>query len=200
MTVSVFKKSAIFNNQTFKKLDLSYEEVREKTFNNCKFIHCNMSDAILARCTFTDCEFENCNLALTKLTLSRFNDCVFDECKLVGVSFADIALAQIPLASPLQFYRSNLDNASFFGLSLAEIVLTECTAKGADFRETDLSSSDLRGTDFDGALFNGTNLINANFVDAVNYNIDINYNKLKKAKFSLPEAANLLRCLEIELY
>jgi fluoroquinolone resistance protein len=44
-----------------------------------------------------------------------------------------------------------------------------------------------------------TNLTEANFTDASNYAIDVQQNTVKHAKFALPEAVNLLRCMDIEL-
>ena len=77
--------------------------------------------------------------------------------------------------------------------------MIECCAHEVDFREADCTKADFSFTDFQNSLFNKTNLTQANFTEAINYNINIFFNQLKKAKFSLPEAQNLLRSLEIEL-
>ncbi len=53
--------------------------------------------------------------------------------------------------------------------------------------------------DFAGARFSTTNLSKADFRGATNYSIRPDNNKLKKAKFSLPEATLLLYGLDIEL-
>ena len=47
--------------------------------------------------------------------------------------------------------------------------------------------------------FKETDLTGADFTGAVNYRIDINHNKIKKAKFSRLEAVSLLESLDIEL-
>ncbi len=66
-----------------------------------------------------------------------------------------------------------------------------CSAKDADFRESNLRSSDLRSTDFKGALFHQTQLGGADFTDATHMAIDV--------KFNRHEALNLLSSLDIEL-
>lgn len=60
---------------------------------------------------------------------------------------------------------------------------------GADFTETNFSNS----------LFMQTDLSNADLTEANNYNIDIRFNEVKKAKFSRYEALRLLDLLDIEL-
>ena len=68
-----------------------------------------------------------------------------------------------------------------------------------DFREADLSETDFDGTDLSESLFLNTNLTEADFVGAMNYDISPEKNKLKGAKFSLPEAMSLLFNLDIIL-
>jgi len=46
-------------------------------------------------------------------------------------------------------------------------------------------------------VFNKTNLTGASLKRSFNYSIDFNYNIIKKAAFSLPEAATLLQGLDI---
>ena len=88
---------------------------------------------------------------------------------------------------------------SFFRLGLEQIVLKECKAHGVDFREGNFRGSNFTSTDFSGSMFNKTNLIGANFTNAINYNINIYLNDIKKAKFSRYEAVRLLDSIGIEL-
>ena len=73
----------------------------------------------------------------------------------------------------------------------------KCQAKGVDFREADLSSSDMRHTDFSEAIFASTNLSRANFSHSYNYLIDAQINKVKEARFTMPEAVGLLSGLDV---
>jgi fluoroquinolone resistance protein len=92
-----------------------------------------------------------------------------------------------------------LSYANFSGLDLRKSSLKDCVAREADFAETDLEGADLRGTDFTGARFTKTNLVKADLRHARSYAIRPGDNKIRKAKFSLPEATLLLYGLDIEL-
>ena len=87
--------------------------------------------------------------------------------------------------------------SSFFGLNLRSATIERCSAKETDFGEADLQGAVCRRTDFSGARFHGTNLERADLREAVNYAIDPRANKVKGARFSLPEAVALLRGLDI---
>lgn len=77
--------------------------------------------------------------------------------------------------------------------------MEECKAHDVDFRECNLTAASFTYTDFAHSLFRKTNLARANFTEAVNYDIDIQINEIKGAKFSRYEAARLLEGLGIEL-
>ena len=70
--------------------------------------------------------------------------------------------------------------------------MIDCRAHDADFQEVDLTSADFSQSDFQGTLFNNCNLSKADFRSSRNYQIDPRTNKVKAAKFSLPEAIGLL--------
>ena len=80
-----------------------------------------------------------------------------------------------------------MKNATFNGSKLKECYFTNTCLTDADFCEVDLS----------GTIFHNCDLSKADFSSAINYAIDPQTNKIKKAKFSLPEAAGLLRSFEI---
>jgi uncharacterized protein YjbI with pentapeptide repeats len=68
-----------------------------------------------------------------------------------------------------------------------------------NFNEADLTRGVFTRTDFLNSVFSSTNLTQADFRKAFNYGIDFNFNILKKAQFSLPEAMSLLTSLDIIL-
>ena len=92
-----------------------------------------------------------------------------------------------------------MNDNTFIGLDLCRLVIKNCNARYADFRDGVFRNADFRQTDFSNSLFNGTDLTGADFTEAVNYNINIMANKIKMAKFSRFEALRLLEGLEIEL-
>lgn len=82
-----------------------------------------------------------------------------------------------------------MKNCSFSGSKIKECQFTNTLLNGADFCDVDLS----------GSIFHHCDLSKADFSTATNYDIDPLTNKIKKAQFSLPEAAGLLRGFDILL-
>ena len=99
----------------------------------------------------------------------------------------------------ISFTKCIINDSSFFGLNLPEIRIEECKAHDVDFREADINSAILDHTDFSHSLFNNTNLSSASFIESTNYDIDINFNNVRKAKFTRYEAVRLLESLDLEL-
>lgn len=186
-------------SKNFDGLDLSGKEIDATEFEACTFKDCDFSDAVFRHCKFIDCEFVSCNLSLVNLEYSRFSEVVFRDSKLVGVNWTRAQWPNMAFGSPLGFYRCILNDASFFGLKLQDMVLEECKAHHADFREADLGRGNFTYTDFSASLFGGTQLGEADFTEATNYDIDLHDNVLKSARFSRHEAVRLLEYLDIEL-
>jgi len=65
------------------------------------------------------------------------------------------------------------------------------------FVRTDLSEADFADSDLSDSVFQQADLSRVNFVGAYNYAIDPRANILIKARFNLPQAASLLRGLDI---
>lgn len=82
-----------------------------------------------------------------------------------------------------------MKNVSFQGSRLKENYFTNTLLNGADFSHVDLS----------GTIFHNCDLSKADFSTASKYEIDPQSNKIKKAKFSLPEVIGLLSSFEINL-
>jgi len=184
----------VFTGRDFKK-----RTITSRRFSACIFRNCDFTGAAFRFCKFRDCSFESCNLSLVKLGGSLFSGTSFKDSKLVGINWTEAAWPRIKLSCPLQFDGCLLNDSTFLGLSLSGTRITRCQAKEADFREADLSKADLTHTDFSGALFGSTDLTGANLDQARNYAIRISDNKVKDAKFSMPEAMALLYCLDIKI-
>jgi fluoroquinolone resistance protein len=183
----------------FKNTELRAAAINSKEFDNCTFSGCNFSDSAFINCKFYECNFVNCNLSMVSVIGCSFFDVAFEDSKLTGINWTKASWPRIKLSSPFRFDKCILNNASFYGLGLKEIAIIECKAKEVDFRECDCSGANFTYTDFENSLFGKTNLAKADFSEASNYNIDLLNNNIKNAKFSLPEAINLLNSLEIEI-
>ena len=65
--------------------------------------------------------------------------------------------------------------------------------KECDFVDADLTGSDFFKSNLQGSLFHHTNLSKVNLVDAKDFSINPENNKLKKAKVSMTEAVVLMK-------
>src|SRR5690554_96272 len=183
-----------FNNQI--EADALFNQIE---FEDCQFVDCNFSQTEFKHCKFVNCEFVRCNLSLTKIPLSRFTEVTFRECKMVGIDWTRAQWSSYQFHSELKFYKCILNDSSFFGLELHEVVMEECKAHDVDFRDTKLNGASLTYTDFSNSLFGRTNLSGADLSEATNYSIDVLENNLNKATFSRYEALSLLDSLGIKL-
>ena len=193
----------IVNNEylshNFNNLCLVSEDISAKKFDSCTFKDCVFNEVAFIDSKFVDCTFVRCNLSLAKIDNCKFLDVIFDECKLTGIDWTRVSWPQIALCSPVKFYQCILNDSTFFGLSLEELVIEQCKAYDVDFRDGNFTDANFSYTDFSNSLFNKTDLTGVNFSEAINYNIDIYFNDIKRAKFSRHEAVRLLNGLDIEL-
>ena len=198
--MTVFKKNQKdYISSNFSDLKLCGQEINSISFEDCTFKGCDFSETLFKDCKFIECHFVQCNLSVSKLNLCKFSEVGFEDCKVIGVDWTRVAWPNIALFSPIKFYKCIINDSTFFGLSLNEIVIEECKAHDVDFREGSFCGASFKFTDFANSLFNQTNLSGTDFSEAVNYQIDVNSNRIKGAKFSKYEAVNLLESLEIEL-
>jgi uncharacterized protein YjbI with pentapeptide repeats len=65
------------------------------------------------------------------------------------------------------------------------------------FTNTCLNSANFDGAELSGTTFHNCDLCKADFSRATQYSIDPSANKIKKAKFSLPEVVGLLQGFDI---
>ncbi|MAZ40223.1 MAG: hypothetical protein CMF49_08885 [Legionellales bacterium] len=173
--------------------------LKKMVFEHCEFEKVNFADAILQHCKFIDCGFTDCNWSNVKLAYSSFNNVEFSQCKLVGINWTEATWPQITLSGLLKFYQCDLSLSSFFGLQLDEMMLQTCKLHDVDFRDSHLKYANFSGSDLLGSLFQSSHLEYADFCEAYNYHISPMKNNIKKAKFTLPDAINLLNDFEIEI-
>lgn len=165
-----------------------FEEKIEGYFEDCDFKECDFTDAALENSSFANCRFSQCNFSNTRVIQTNLVDCHFIHCKMVGINF-DLCEKYF---YKLHIEDSSLDYASFYNLKLRSSKFKNCTFRESDFTLTDASSVDFEQCDFTGAHFENTNLEKANLHTSRNYLIDPDTNKIKKARFSLPQVLGLL--------
>jgi uncharacterized protein YjbI with pentapeptide repeats len=188
------KGKKCFSDQTLVGENFAANELENVIFEGCKLENCNFSESKLRSSIVEDCVFEGCDLSNASFSGSRFHEVRLKRCKVIGVNWT-----QLEALRGVEFESCNLSFGNFMSLKLKRLKMTHCRAQESDFRQADLSEADLRGTDLSGALFNQTILLKADLRDALNYVIDPTMNRIKDAKFSLPEAIGLLTGLGIKL-
>ncbi len=185
-------EAIVHTGKRFEEVTYEDKHVVARNFTRCTFYKSNLKGCVFEDCSFIDCTFESCDLSLIKLKHTSINGVKIIDSKAIGIVWYD---AGNPFA--VGFTNSRISYCSFFGKSMKKAQFINCMANEVDFSECDLTQADFRGTDLSGATFANTDLTKANFAGARNYLIDTKTNKIKKAKFSLPEALSLLYGLDI---
>jgi fluoroquinolone resistance protein len=183
-----------YYKEKFSKLALSQEVFNSLSFEECEFSNCSLIECKFEMSKFLNCVFKECILSAVTPLDCRFNEVKFIGCKVIGMDWTKAHKVR-----DLEFFQSQINYSNFRFLSLSKIKISQCEAKEVDFIETDLSGADFQDTDLEKSRFFKTNLTEANFKRARNYYIDIKNNTLKKTRFSMPEAMNLLHSLDIIL-
>ena len=182
-------------DQIIQGRDFSGGSLSEHSFVNCTFQNCNFTQCMLRNAKLVSCSFKDCNLSLLKMDGCKWQDIYFENCKIVGAEFfkCDKKFFSIKVKNSFllfcNFAGLNMKQASFHGSKLEECYFTDTCLIEADFSDTDLS----------GTIFHNSDLSKANFCGSKNYAMDVRANKVKKAKFSFPEAMGLLHGFEIEI-
>ncbi|MBI1276794.1 MAG: pentapeptide repeat-containing protein [Anaerolineaceae bacterium] len=188
-----------YEQQTFKKIELSGQKIKQKIFQECIFIQCTLTEVSFDNCKFFKCTFKECDLNLLKVKNCIFSEVDFENSRVVGVNWMEAMWGKHNLLGSINFTGCTINYSTFIGLTLRKMKLSRCIAKDVDFAEADLTQAICSGTDFTDSRFNHTNLTEADFTDATHYNISATDNTLKKTRFSLPEAVSLLHSLDIIL-
>lgn len=181
-------------NKTFENLSVPGGEVTGATFDRCTFLRCNLQQTVFDECTFNNCTFEGCDLSLIRFKSTTFNIVNINNSKAIGIAWRECS-------NPVYvgFKDSQVSYSSFYGKKLKKMQMVNCVALEADFTACDLQQSSFERTDLAGAHFSDTDLTQANFAGARNYEINPATNRIKGAKFSLPDALSLLNYLDIQV-
>ena len=99
----------------------------------------------------------------------------------------------------LQFEKCNLNYAIFLGRNLKNTAFIDCSLKEADFSDADLTACKFTQSDLTLTRFSNTNLEKADFRGAVNFSIEPEFNKMKKAKFNLYQLEGLLYKYQLDV-
>lgn len=186
---------AYFEDQQFDSVDFSLKPLSVGVYEGCSFSHCNFAEAELSGMQFIDCVFKNCNLSMIKTIDTSFNGVKFEYCKMLGINFETCNRS---LFKPM-FTRCVLNYSSFYQCNLRKARFPNCVFQETDFTEADCREAVFADCDLSNAKFERTILEKADLRTAMNYSIDPELNKIRKAKFSYPGLMGLLDKYDIEV-
>ena len=175
-------------NRTYTRIDYSEKKMPAGIYDNCVFVNCNFSKSDLSYIDFVDCTFKDCDFSMVKFNDTALKNATFSACKMLGVDFTkcrDFLLS-------FYFEKCTLDYSSFQNKKVKKTIFKECSVKEVDFSAADLSASDFLSCDLSRAVFRNTILEKVDFRSARNYSIDLEKNRIQKAKFSSAGIIGLL--------
>lgn len=176
-------------------IDFTRERFQIREYEKCTFLNCVFSNTDLSNAVFIACEFHNCDLSLAKVINTAFRTVKFRNCKLLGVRFE--VCNNFLLA--FEFENCNIDLASFYKLHIRRTIFRNCSLHESDLSEADLAQAVFENCDLAGTTFGRTILEGADFTAAVNFSIDPENNRLKRARFSSTGLAGLLHKYNLEI-
>ncbi len=173
-----------FHDRIFEKQDT----LVKGEYDSCVFNGLDLSNGSLAGFVFIDCHFNNCNWSLANITQTSFLGVHFKGCKLLGLRFETCN----PFGFTVTFEDCQLNHASFHKMKMQHVAFRHTQLQEADFTDADCSSAVFEDCNLERAVFDGTVLEKADFRTAYNYSIDLDANRVKKAKFNLAGLPGLL--------
>ena len=181
--------------KTIENIDFSTQSIEKTEYEHCTFINCNFSNCVLTGNRFCETEFIDCNLSNAELTEVAFQDVKFSNCKMLGLHFDKCN----EFGFSISFEQCQLNHSVFYKMKLNRTSFVDCQLHGVDFTEAEMKKTPLKNCDLLNAIFENTKLEKADFSKSINYSIDPEVNKIKGAKFSLPEVIGLLDIYEIQI-
>ncbi len=182
-------------NCRFIGVDFSDLVLEGHSFDDCEFRSCRFDHGSFGGVIFSTCRFDQCQLTLVSLKHATLADVEFVGCKLVGVNFSECD----DLRFSITLNESVLDSVVIFDRRMKGTRILGCRVRDSELSGNDLRNADFSGTTFERTNFSRCNLENADFSSCRGYLIDPSTNRLKNAKFSLPEAESFLGFLGIKL-
>ncbi|WP_310481237.1 pentapeptide repeat-containing protein [Chamaesiphon sp. VAR_48_metabat_403] len=196
-------KQVFIEEKTFDKIDFTQNPLSKGEYEYCKFVNCNLSESDLSDFKFLECEFSGCDLSLVNLDRTSLKDVKFENCKMLGLNFGGCNKFGFGVCfdTCILNYSSFADRESSLNqrVKFKNTVFKNSQLHEVNFTECDLSSAIFDNCDLTGTIFEYTILEKADFRNSVNYSIDPELNRIKKAKFSRSGIAGLLDKYDLEI-
>ncbi len=173
-----------FDNQDYSGQSWDSRLYEECSFHNCQFVQVNMDDVV-----FRDCEFHNCEWVELGLGNVKLQELHFYQSRWKGLELNE----DLPFPVSLFFEDSRMEKCSFQEIRFRDFSIKNSQVWEGHFASCDLRESDFSKSDLSGTIFEDNDLRKSDFRAAQNYQFDPTQNKIKGAKFSLPEVLVFLQ-------
>jgi uncharacterized protein YjbI with pentapeptide repeats len=189
----------IFTGKEFSGLRYGAETVSGFFFEDCTFDDCTFDATTFENCTFRNCLFIRCAFVMPAARNTDMRFCDFKKCVLLGVSFMSFVNDEHIRKPVNSIEDSRLTNCLFHDMSFPGHDFSSNKFSKCEFSECRLRGAVFRGCILGGTSFSNSDLREADFRGSEGYAIDIFNDKLRGARFSLPEAMDLLAALDIKI-
>ncbi|NFH60775.1 pentapeptide repeat-containing protein [Clostridium botulinum] len=184
-------------NEKIKGLKFRDEIISNREYIDCEFYNCNFVDVEINNCIFKECTFYNCTMNNVIFKFSTMKNATLNESEFIGINWNTLKGDSFS-AGPINkvrkcFFKYN----NFISMRLNIFNFSGSKFQESLFEECDLIDANFKDVRFESTQFIQCNMTRADFREAYGYIIDIQSNKLKKAKFSFPEVTNLLSSIDI---
>lgn len=182
----------IYENEIFENIQLENDCMEEKVFSDCTFYKCRVYESDIVHCSFHGCIFKSCTILNNNFKFTDAVDNRFQDCSIVGLAWNDVERENNIMLPFSAFEDCTLKHNLFIGFKMKKFDFTDCDLLGSTFQQCDLKDSCFQRAGLKDVNFQQNDLRGADFRDALEYSISLENNRLKKAKFSFPDAIRLL--------
>lgn len=184
-----------YSDESFEHLHPQKDELIGSEYDNCIFKNCDFSSVNLSSVIFTGCSFQACNLSMAKLQKTAFREVTFTDCKLMGLNFTNCN----PIGLSFSFDNCVLNHSTFYQCKMRRTKFKDSSLQEVDFTESDINESIFDNCDLLAATFEGSNIENVDFRTAYRFQLKLEKNKVKNAKFSSSGLMGLLSHYPIKI-
>ena len=172
-------------------------DVKLHIYSECVFARCHFEDIALKDIVFSNCRFESCTFRNVDVSGLRMQNMALFECACIGIDWSEARRTGKLFPFFKEIRACTLKFNNFFRMKIAKLSVEDSSLLDCAFMECDLSGSVFRNVDFQDTTFQECDLAKADFREARNYRINTTSNRVRKARFSLPEVVGLLDNLDV---
>ena len=175
-------------------------EALDCDFTDCVFVDCSFTKCELDHTTLNECKFVRCEITGLRSTHSSVQSLDFEDCRLNEIEWAPL-MSNGAFPDPIHTLKEcSLKYNTFTEMNFNRFDFSDGNEiVGSMFAKCEMQLANFKGVELHETEFYQCDLRKADFRDAAGYKVDILGSRLKDAKFSLPEAVNLLADLKIKL-